>query len=115
LDTVERIDGFTFEGGDMQVLFANFELLDYELSAHVTNCVFDMRDNWTAPLPAPPIGPGVTTTISGPHFGIVMCKDWDEHIENAWLTGDRRRVCASAWRIHVDSARPGWRASSALR
>jgi hypothetical protein len=66
-DTTERIDGFTFQGGDVQLLFGNLEeLMKYEINAQVTNCLFDMLDGWTPQ--------GTTSQVAGPHFGIMMNK-----------------------------------------
>ena len=75
LETSEMLDRFTFQGGDVQVLFykeINNNLLGgAPLRGRVSNCLFDMRHNWTVPNPS-----GPPTTVQGPYFGIEMAKAW---------------------------------------
>ncbi len=66
-DTPEVFDGFTFQGGDVQVFLRNAALsADYFPAARISNCVFDMRH---AILPH-----GAATPLAGPFFGIMMMR-----------------------------------------
>jgi hypothetical protein len=74
-DYAESIDGFTFQGGDVQVLFqTTWDSLTYAepLSGKITNCVFDMRHNWTAYVQGS--GGPVPVQVDGPYFGVMMSK-----------------------------------------
>ncbi len=72
-ETSELLDSFTFQGGDVQVLF------DKELSqtsyigaptlrGRITNCLFDMRTNWDV------VTSSGIVTVEGPYIGIEMTK-----------------------------------------
>ncbi len=41
-ETAEVFDGFTFQGGDVQVLISDI-LMSWPLSARISNCIFDLR------------------------------------------------------------------------
>ena len=65
-DSTELFDGFTLEGGDIQVMFwvqGQTAFRAIPVNAIVTNCVFDMRDGW---LPRPGL------SIMGPSIGIEL-------------------------------------------
>jgi len=67
-DSFETFDGFTLEGGDIQMRFwvqpsAGFK--PKPTHARVTNCVLDMRHQWS---------PADGVTIDGPFVGIQMAK-----------------------------------------
>ncbi len=65
-DTSELFDGFTLEGGDIQLMFWIQSSLGFTAAptnARITNCVFDMRDGWL---------PKAGMTISGPSIGIEL-------------------------------------------
>ncbi len=65
-DSSELLDGFTFEGGDIQIMFwiqANLGFVAVPTDARITNCVFDMRDDWS---------PAGGLTIKGPSIGIEL-------------------------------------------
>jgi hypothetical protein len=79
-ETAELIDGFTFQGGDVQVYVAppyqngDDFLNGYPLAARITNCVFDMRHQWVASEQVDENLPLSTYTVSGPTFGVLMAK-----------------------------------------
>lgn len=65
-DTPETLDGFTFQGGDVQVLLTTkLSGANYFPAARVSNCQFDLRHG----LLVQPTG---TTALSGPYFGVMM-------------------------------------------
>ncbi|MBI4884927.1 MAG: hypothetical protein HY826_12825 [Actinobacteria bacterium] len=73
VDVPEMLDGFTFQGGDVQVLFQSDQKFNVassfvELQGRVSNCVFDMRHNWRDRL--------ADSVIAGPFFGVLMAKHW---------------------------------------
>jgi hypothetical protein len=68
-DSAELLDGFTLQGGDVQVLVSSRVAGSPEsLSGTITNCVFDMRDSWQL-TPADP------ALVSGPWFGVMLVKN----------------------------------------
>lgn len=74
-DYSESIDGFTFQGGDVQVLFQTYyqsTSFAEPLSGKITNCVFDMRHDWTAYVQGS--SGAVTEQVHGPYFGVMMSK-----------------------------------------
>lgn len=68
-DVSEILEGFTFEGGDVQVLVSQDPASPLDNRHRVSNCVFDMRHNWR-------LDPSVTTgpAITGPYIGIGLQK-----------------------------------------
>lgn len=68
-NVAEALDGFTFEGGELQVLF-NVATVQPGMwpAGRVSHCVFDMRDGWEA-LPGVP-----ASTVNGPWIGILMAR-----------------------------------------
>lgn len=65
-DTPETLDGFTFLGGDVQVLLTNqISAADYFPAARISNCLFDLRHGTTDSLEN-------ATPIAGPHFGVML-------------------------------------------
>ncbi|MCC7015223.1 MAG: hypothetical protein IT454_21875, partial [Planctomycetes bacterium] len=78
-DTREMLDGFSFQGGDAQVVFRTglglgtgpLTYREWPLSGKISNCVFDMRHDWTASEQ------GTTSyNVSGPTFGLMMIKSF---------------------------------------
>ena len=68
-ETSEMLDGFTFQGGEVQVLFHRQPggiPGAPELRGRISNCLFDMRHDW----PVTSQGP----IVPGPLFGIQMAK-----------------------------------------
>ncbi len=66
-EVAEILDGFTFQGGDIQVIFRKNSLETQPMAGRISNCVFDMRH---MPAPAVPV-------VDGPYFGILMEKKFD--------------------------------------
>lgn len=67
-DAREVLNGFTLQGGDVQVLFLNGGGdQDFKPRGVVSNCIFDMRHQ----LPGYGFVP-----VPGPWFGIMMCKQF---------------------------------------
>lgn len=79
-ETAELIDGFTFQGGDVQVYVCpgyqnGFNVLGGgPLAARITNCVFDMRHQWAASEQVDGTPPFATYSVDGPWFGVLMAK-----------------------------------------
>jgi hypothetical protein len=70
-NVAEVLDGFTFEGGDVQVRFdpvpaATYGAPAYVPAGRVSNCVFDLRHDWQA------VQEGAN--ISGPDFGVMIVR-----------------------------------------
>jgi hypothetical protein len=66
-DALEAIDGFTFEGGDVHVLApTGLNLTGYTQKGVVSNCVFDMRHDWSVDDELP--------NVAGPWIGVLMPK-----------------------------------------
>lgn len=68
-DVAEVLEGFTFEGGDVQVLVNQSASAPFENRHRISNCVFDMRHAWRLD-PKEPTGP----VVAGPYMGICMQK-----------------------------------------
>jgi hypothetical protein len=63
----EILDGFTFQGGDIQVSFDSPQVQNYPQTGRVSNCIFDMRHMPSAsPLP-----------IEGPRIGLLLSMNLD--------------------------------------
>jgi hypothetical protein len=62
-------DGFTLQGGDVQIHATTFLGAVEELNGIISNCVFDMRHMWKP-------DPESTAMLAGPYFGIMMTKHW---------------------------------------
>jgi hypothetical protein len=76
-DVRERLEGFTFQGGDAQVVFRTGLNLgsgvrEWPLSGCIANCLFDMRHNWTANDQ----GGSGPYTVTGPWFGVMAIKSF---------------------------------------
>ena len=68
-DTLEIFDGFTFQGGDVQVLAQGSnagQVRALEQAVVISNCVFDMRHDW--------VDDATGNTIPGPFIGVYMLK-----------------------------------------
>jgi hypothetical protein len=70
-NVAEVLDGFTFEGGDVQVAFNTapasiFVDPKFSPAGRVSNCVFDLRDGW---VPEPSLQP-----VAGPYFGVMIAR-----------------------------------------
>ncbi len=72
-ETAEMLDGFTFQGGDVQV---DFSEIDDPLPTRgrISNCVFDMRHGYSVTVSLD--GVPSTFTVNGPSFGLMMVKRW---------------------------------------
>lgn len=80
-ETQERFDGFTLQGGDIQVWFANHPVAitpgagiyfrAHPLSARISNCVFDMRHAYQVEWQKDASG-SATLQLRGPTFGLLM-------------------------------------------
>ncbi len=68
-DTPEVLDGFTVQGGDVQVLLTNgiTQSNDYFSAARISNCVMDLRHRI-------PLSADGGTTLNGPYIGILMSR-----------------------------------------
>ncbi len=67
-DSFEMLDAFTFEGGDIQIMFWIQLALGFTpkpTHARITNCIFDMRHGWF---------PKDGVLIDGPFLGIELAK-----------------------------------------
>ncbi|MCC7014454.1 MAG: hypothetical protein IT454_17975, partial [Planctomycetes bacterium] len=65
----EVLDGFSFQGGDVQVLLMSHALQPaLWSSSRISNCVFDMRHGWAVSGSAAP----PQAQLAGPYFGIMM-------------------------------------------
>jgi hypothetical protein len=85
-DYSESIDGFTFQGGDVQVLFQTYyqnTTFAEPLSGKLTNCIFDMRHDWTAYVQGS--GGAVTEQVHGPYFGVMMSKAYMGQQNNGYF------------------------------
>lgn len=74
-DTPETLDGFTFQGGDVQVLLTNkLSGANYFPAARISNCLFDLRHGIL-------VQPTGTTALAGPYFGLMMKRvaTWDSN------------------------------------
>jgi hypothetical protein len=67
-DTAEMLDGFTLQGGDVQVYFGPLTPYRWPLKGRITNCLFDMRHDGGALQAA---------TVRGPFIGILMAKEME--------------------------------------
>ncbi len=66
-DTPEVFDGFTLQGGDVQVLLRDPPAgVDYFPAQRVSNCVFDLRDGMVLPESA--------VVLTGPYIGLMMVR-----------------------------------------
>ncbi len=84
-ETAERLDGFTFQGGDIQVLFANHPheivplagpvLRAHPLAGRVSHCVFDMRHGWPA-VWREAEGSVQSFNVRGPTFGLLVTPNY---------------------------------------
>lgn len=70
----EMIDGFTFQGGDVQVYFRG----EAEVYARISNCVFDMLSGDKTVLMSLPDDPAtvIPNPLNGPTFGILIVHDF---------------------------------------
>jgi hypothetical protein len=84
-DTAEVFDGFTLQGGDVQMLVWDPPPTPQSWpqptgrSGRISNCVFDLRNNFPVPNPdeptnPPPIAPQYPTLLPGPYFGLMLLK-----------------------------------------
>jgi hypothetical protein len=69
-DCLEVFDGFTFQGGDVQVWASAGTLYNAGCRAVISNCVFDMRNGFE--VEPSPGAPGVL--VDGPTFGVALNK-----------------------------------------
>ena len=67
-DSAELLDGFSFEGGDVQVLVSSSFASPEALSGKITNCVFDLCHDWK-------VRPDSALSVSGPSFGVMLTKN----------------------------------------
>lgn len=70
------IDGFTFQGGDVQVLCS----AEADVRGRVSNCVFDMLDKDDTILSFTEDGGTVPTPIGGPSFGLLVVHRFDPSV-----------------------------------
>lgn len=76
-DFREVLDGFTLQGGDVQVLCLNGSQVNgyFKPRAVIRNCIFDMRHN----IPGNVFdGTGFPIPVPGPWFGLMLCKEFTE-------------------------------------
>jgi hypothetical protein len=81
-DTAEVFDGFCLQGGDVQVLVSDSPIYaePVERVGRISNCIFDMRDEFTVPDPDNPGNAGdpgqnlAPALIEGPSLGIMLHK-----------------------------------------
>ena len=69
-NTAELLDGFTLQGGDVQVYFGQLIPYRWPLRGRITNCLFDMRHDPVS-VPSP-------STVRGPWMGILMGKEFEK-------------------------------------
>ncbi len=98
-ETAEALDGFTFQGGDVQVAFENEagagfpddkDRISYPLSGRVSNCLFDMRhciDPEVIGLP----------NISGPTIGILVAP----RFMGPSITGSTAKFGYPEMKVHI--------------
>ena len=63
----EILDGFTLQGGDVQVAFRTEGPTPFPASGRVSNCIFDMRHGY-------PSGGAGSSSVDGPYLGLLMEK-----------------------------------------
>jgi hypothetical protein len=86
LETMELVDGVTFQGGDVQVRFGFDPELPVPLAGRISNCLFDMRNGYAVRTQAEPPS---TITVTGPRVGILMTKTWiDAELSSLPITGE---------------------------
>lgn len=68
----EMLDGFTFQGGDIQV----YSRGEQETWARVSNCVFDMLSEDKTVMRYDDAGGAVSSPLPGPAFGILLVHDY---------------------------------------
>jgi hypothetical protein len=75
VETSEPIDGVSFQGGDVQVLFGFTSELGIPLAGTISNCVFDMRHGFQ-------VEPhnGQAQFVEGPWMGLMMQKTWMDEV-----------------------------------
>ena len=111
LDVAEAFEGFTFQGGDIQVHVHTAINSQWESRGIVSNCVFDMRNNWAAPN-------GVL--VPGPSFGVMMDKQFTNepsiidsgYIDSKLLVLGNTFIMAQWGIVNIATGSLGWVHSS---
>ena len=103
-DVVEVFDGFTFQGGDIQVFLRSGKSIagdaPWVVRAVVSNCVFDMRSGWVAQGSA----------ITGPDFGAMLMNRHSDQCGNFddWGYLDTRLLLLNDTFILGQDSPSGW-------
>ena len=99
-DATDVLDAFTLEGGDVQILFGDPDVV--ESHAIISNCVFDMRHDWSPPE--------CSGTVAGPYFGILMVKTFAQFGSDLPGYPDDRVLIANNTFVmaHYLGEGPGW-------